>query len=238
LYIAAQTTTKRKKETTMSANTATRSSKSILQRMLPSLLLNILVPVVLYYLIKRYLTSSEVIALSVASLIPLVDIIISLTRRRNLDILALVTLMGTGAGILAALLGGSKEFVLISNGFFTGVLGLACFVSLLLLKRPFMFYVSRQFMAGHDPEVIATFNAEWQYAHARSAHRLITTVWGCTLLGQFLLRVLIALVLPYSLAVALSQVLLFGSILLTLLWTFAYGRRARQRGQQQRQAVL
>jgi hypothetical protein len=113
-----------------------------LSRMLPSLLLNILVPIVLYFLIKRYLTTSEVIALSVASLTPLVDIISNLARRRGLDILAIVTLLSTGTGLLAAVLGGSKEFVLISNGFFTGSLGLACFVSL-LLPKPLDFFPNK-----------------------------------------------------------------------------------------------
>lgn len=224
------------------SNTAPLSARALIKGMLPSLLLNIVVPVVFYSLIKRYLTSSEVVALSVASLIPVVDIIISLARRRSLDILAVVTLLSTGTGLLAACLGGNKELVLISNGFFTGVLGLVCLVSLLLLPRPLMFYIGRQFTAGRDPEAIANFNAEWQYARARSVHRLITTVWGCTLVGQFLLRVLITLALPYSLAVPLTQTLLFGTIILTFLWAFAYGRRARQRGQeireQQRQTVL
>jgi hypothetical protein len=107
-----------------------------------------------------------------------------------------------------------------------------------------MFYLRRQFVAGRDPEAIANFNATWQSAHERFVNRLITTVWGCALVGQFLLRVLLTLVLPYSLAVALSQIIPFGTIFLTFLWTIAYARRqARQRDQQlreqqQRQAGL
>jgi hypothetical protein len=217
-------------------NTGDRSTS--LSHLLPSLLLNIVVPIVLYFLIKRYLTSSEVVALSVASLTPLVGIINSLARGRSLDILATVTLLSTGTSLLAAVSGGSKEFVLISNGFFTGALGLACFVSLFLLPKPLMFYLRRQFLAGHDPVAIANFNARWQSAHERSVNRLITMVWGCSLLGQFLLRVLLTLVLPYSLAVVLTQIIPFVAITLTFLWTVVYGRRqARLRDQQLREQL-
>ncbi|HTK10045.1 MAG TPA: VC0807 family protein [Ktedonobacteraceae bacterium] len=216
--------------------TTTPPRKSTLSGILLSLLLNIVVPIILYFLIKRYLTSSEVIALSVASLTPLVNIIFNVARGRSLDLLAIVTLLSTGTGLLAAVLGGNKEFVLISNGFFTGVLGLACFVSLLLMKRPLMFYLRRQFLAGHDPVAIADFNATWQDAHARFENRLITMVWGCSLVGQFLLRVLLTLILPYSLAVILTQAIPVVAIFLTFLWTVAYGtRQAKLRGPQMRE---
>ncbi len=185
------------------SNTSTLSGRSFIKGLLPSLLLNIAIPLALYFLVKRYVTSSEIVALSVASLFPLVDSIFSVVRHRSLDILAIVALLGTGTGIVGALLGGSADLILIRESFFTGALGLACFVSL-LLPRPLMFYFGRHFMAGRDPVRLAQFNARWQHPYARFVHRLITIVWGCAFVGEFLIRVLLVVTLPHVLVLAIS----------------------------------
>src|SRR5260370_37696244 len=101
------------------SNTSTLSGRSFIKGLLPSLLLNIAIPLALYFLVKRYVTSSEIVALSVASLLPLVDSIFSVVRHRSLDILAIVALLGTGTGIVGALLGGSADLILIRESFFT-----------------------------------------------------------------------------------------------------------------------
>jgi len=78
---------------------------------------------------------------------------------------------------MGVLLGGNAKVLLIRESFFTAMLGIACFVSL-LLPRPLMFYVNRQFIAGKDPEKIAQCNQQWNHRYARFVHRLITRVWG------------------------------------------------------------
>jgi hypothetical protein len=202
------------------SNTPAVSSTSMMRGLLPSLLLNIAIPLALYFLAKRF-NASEITALSLASLFPLVDSIFGIVRHRSLDILAVIALLGTGVGIVGVLLGGNESLILIRESFFTGALGLTCFFSL-LLPRPLMFYFGRHFMAGRDPAKLASFNAQWQHPYARFVHRLITVVWGTVFLGEFLIRVLLVLNLPHALVLAVSPVILTIITIATFTWTFAY----------------
>lgn len=212
------------------------SGKTLLRRLFPSLLLNIALPFAVYVLVKRYVTSSEIVALSVASLSPLVESLFSLLRHRSLNILSVIVLLSTGTGIVGALLSSNEDLILISGSFFTGAMGLACFVSL-VFPRPLMFYLVRQFTAGRDPERLARVNAGWQQPYARFVHRLITMVWGGAFLGEFLIRVLLVLTLPHVLFVAIGPMLLTGITILTVLWTLFYARYAMQRSKQEHLSI-
>ncbi len=200
-----------------------------LRGILPSLILNIAIPLLLYFLVKRYISSSDVIALSVAALFPIFDSIYGVVRQHSLDAIAILSLVGTGASLVSVLLGGSAQFLLIKESFFTGALGLACFVSL-LFPRPLMFYIGRQFIAGRDPEKIARFNAQAQHPYGRFVHRLITAVWGIAYVGEFIIRVILVYTLPPALVLAISPIILTGVTVATLAWTFAYVRYATRRG--------
>ncbi|MBV9227718.1 MAG: hypothetical protein JOZ18_00290 [Chloroflexi bacterium] len=195
-----------------------------------SLVLNVAIPLLLYTLSKRYISPSEVIALGMASIFPLVDSVFEIVRHRQLDVIAILALLGTIVGLFGILLGGDAKLLLIRESFFTGALGLASFVSL-LLPRPLMFYFGRQMMAGKDPEKLARFNAQWQYPYARFVHRLITIVWGIAFCGEFVLRVILVYTLPTVLVLAITPILLTAITVLTLIWTFAYARYATRRGE-------
>lgn len=210
------------------SSTKPLSRGAFLRGLLPSLLLNIALPIVLYMLVKRYVTSEEVVALSVASLFPLAESLWSVMRHRRLDMLSIVVLLGTGIGLIGVLLGGSANLILIRESFFTGAFGLACLVSL-LFPRPLLFYFARQFVTERAPEKLASFDATWQDPLARSVHCTITLVWGCAFVGEFLLRVLLVVSLPHALVLAIAPLLLTGITLLTILWTIAYARSVSRR---------
>ena len=201
--------------------------------MLKSVLLNALVPFGLYWLVKHYVTDSELIALSVAALFPLFDSLSEFARRHSFDLIALFTLLGIVVSLIGLAIGGDTRILLIRESLFTGMLGVACLVSL-LLPRPLMVYVGRQFMSGGDPAKIAAFNAQWAYPYARFVHRLITTVWASAFIGEFLLRVVLVYTLPTEVVLVVSPILLGGITVGTMVWTMAYVRRARQRGEERR----
>ncbi len=94
-----------------------------------------------------------------------------------------------------------------------------------------MFSVGRSFIAGKDPEHIARYNRLWQNPSARHTSRVTTVVWGIVYSGDFLLRLLLVFTLPVAAVLAVGPILTGGLIGGTLLWTFAYLRRARQRVQ-------
>lgn len=200
-----------------------------LRPILRSIVLNAVVPVVLYSLSKHYLAASEVVALSIAAIFPAVDSGWGVIRRRRLDVIALIALLSIAVSIVGVALGGSPKILLIRESFFTGALGLACFLSL-LLPRPLMFYFGRQFMAGDDPVRIERFNAQWRKPAVRRLHRLITIVWGAAFGGEFILRVVLVLTLPPVVVLAVTPFVTGAVVALTIAWTFAYVRRRLREG--------
>jgi hypothetical protein len=197
--------------------------------LLLSLLINVALPLLLIYWLTGYIHLTEVTALSIASIVPVLYSVFEVIRERKLDLIALFFLLGILTNIVAVFLGGNARLLVIRESFFTGALGLCCFLSL-LLPRPLMFYVGRQMIAGKDPERLARFNAGWQHPYARFVHRLITTVWGCAFIGEFIVRVFLALTLPVSLAYSLGSTILIIVLALTFTWTFAYIRYASRKG--------
>lgn len=189
------------------------------------------IPFVFYRLAKQYISPSELVDLAIATTFPLVKSVFGLLRRREADPVSLMVLGGIVVSGAAVLLGSGARVLLVRESIFTGLFGLACFVSL-LFPRPLMFYFGRHFMAGKDPEKLARFEMSWSLPALRFAHRLITVVWGAVYLGECLLRVLLVYKLPPGEVLVISPILLGGLTIVTILWTFRYGRLLRQRAQE------
>lgn len=96
------------------------------------MVLNAVVPVILYKLSKRYYSPSELTALVIAALFLLGKSAFDLVRRRQLDPISVVVLLGITADGVALLFGGSPTLLLVRESIFTGAFGAACFASLLL----------------------------------------------------------------------------------------------------------
>jgi hypothetical protein len=169
------------------------------------------------------------VALSIAAIFPLVDSVVGVLRTRRADLIAVLALLGIAVSLVGVALGGDPRIILIRESFLTGALGIACFGSL-FLPRPLMFYFGRQFVAGDDPAKLAAWNAAYAIPAVQRVHRLITIVWGFAYAGEFALRVIMVFTLPPAVVLALSPIILGGITILTIAWTFAYARRARERG--------
>jgi hypothetical protein len=190
--------------------------------------LNAIIPLALYKLSKRYVSPSELTALLIATTFPVGKSIFDFARRRQLDPVSILVLLGIGASALAVFMGGSPKILLIRESLFTGVFGVACFGSL-VLPRPMMFYFGRHFMAGSDPQRRLRYDAGWALQEVRFANRLITIVWGAVYLGEFAIRVGLIYSLPAAWVLVISPVLLGSLTLATIVWTFRYARKTRER---------
>ena len=151
-------------------------------------------------------------------------------RSRHINIISLFVLGGLVVGIFATFLGGDPRVLSLRESLFTGALGITCFATL-LFPRPLMFSVGRSMIAGNDPEHIARYNQLWQNPSARRTSRVTTVVWGIVYSSDFLLHLLLVSTLPVAAVLAVGPILTGGLIGLSMLWTFAYLRRARQRVQ-------
>jgi hypothetical protein len=199
--------------------------------------LNAIVPLVLYRLSKRYISPSEFTALVAATTFPVIKSIFDLAKRRELDPVSVVVLLGIGASALALLAGGSPRILLLRESLFTAVFGLACFVSL-ALPRPLMFYFGRHFLAGGDPLRRRGYELSWTLPEVRFNNRLITAVWGAVYLGEFAIRLALIRFTPVSWVLVISPVLLGSLTLGTIVWTFRHARRAREEALPKIRALL
>jgi hypothetical protein len=189
-------------------------------------LLNATIPIACYALAKRFVSPSEFTALAFATTFPLLKSVYDILRRRELDPIALLVLLGILVSIAALFFGGDPRLLLIRESFLTGAFGIACFLSL-ILPRPIMFYVGRYFVAGHDAERREAFNARWQIPAVRRAHRFITIVWGLVAIGEFTLRAIMVYKLSSSVVLVASPFILGLVTVGTIGWTFWYARRVR-----------
>jgi hypothetical protein len=206
----------------------TEKSRLPIRGILLDIALNAVIPLILYRLSKHYISSSELSALAIAAVFPLSISIFDLLRHRQFDPISIVVLLGIVTSGIALLFGGSPQILLVRESLFTGVFGLACFVSL-LLPRPMMFYFGRHFVAGDDARKRERFNASWELPQVRFANRLITIVWGAVYVAELIIRVILIYTLSAQLVLVFSPVLIGGFTIFTIIWTFSYVRRIRAR---------
>lgn len=200
------------------------------------IVLNATIPVVLYKLSLRFISPSEMTALVIASIFPLMKSIFDLVRSARIDPIAVIVLLSLIASGVALFFGGSPRLLLLRESLFTGLLGLACFASL-LMPRPMMFYFGRYFNS-RNPQQVARFDASWQIPFVRFAHRLITIVWGCVYVGELIVRVILIYKTSPAVVLFISPILLGALTIGTIIWTFSYARRIRHRRPAHRHLVL
>jgi hypothetical protein len=188
--------------------------------------LNAAIPLALYQFSRRYISPSELTALIFATAFPLGKSALGLSRRSQLDPVALIVLLGILTSAAAILIGGNPKVLLIRESLFTGAFGCACLFSL-FLHRPIMFYFGRYFVARDDPEKQKRFDSAWEITPVRRTHRLITIVWGLAYIADFIVRIILIDLLPSAWVLAVSPILIGATTIAVLLWTRQTVRRLR-----------
>jgi hypothetical protein len=201
------------------------SARALLRSLAPSLLINALLPFLLY----QYLTAQgapTANALAATAIFPLAGIALGWIRTRHLDIIGLISFVFIVVGLLSSLISGSPLLFLIKESLLTGVFGLT-FLGSLLQGRPLMFYLSRQFYSGNDSRRAARFEGRWHERSFRVAQRFLTLIWGCALIGDALIRVGLVFVLSVPIFLVVSPLIGVSIIVGLSIWTMSYARRRR-----------
>jgi intracellular septation protein A len=201
----------------------------------PTLVFNVALPV-LTYTVLRDRGVGEVPALLASGIWPVLETVLTLAIRRKVDEFAIFTLIFLGLSVLAAVTFGSARLVLVKESAVTGLFGLVLLGSL-LAPKPLMFYFGRKFATNGTPEGIAYWNGLWQYPGFRSTQRVITTVWGVTMVTESLLRIWLSYRLSTGAMVTISSVLPFMVLAALVAWTISYGRRKARAAQAARAAA-
>lgn len=195
-----------------------------------SILINGVLPFIIYTLLKNYTHVSDLMALFASGIPPIIDSIVSVIRKGHVDIIAGMALIGIAVSIILIFLGGSPRLYLIRESFFTAAFGLAYLVSL-LFPRPMAFYFARAFVTGNVPAKVAWFNSLWQYPNFRHTMRVSTVVWGIGFLLEVAIRTYLVFTLTIPQFLVISPFVFYGFLGGLIFWNFAYSRKAQRRAE-------
>jgi intracellular septation protein A len=209
---------------------APMSPRRATQGMLPAIVINGVLPFVLY----QFLTGrgvATVPALCAGSIFPVASIAVEWVRTRRLAFISAVSLAFIAISVATSLVSGDARFTLLKESAFTGLTGLL-FLGSLFTRRPIMFVAGRQFTTQGDPERMAEWDGYWQFAGFRRTMRIMTAVWGVAYVIEALVRVVLVFALSTSAFLIVSQLLVYSVTAALIWWTMRYGRRM------QRQATI
>jgi hypothetical protein len=188
-----------------------------------SIFVNGVLPFLLYKILAPHFASGSVMPLLYASVFPVVGLSVGFIRTRVVDAIAIFALFGIIYSVATMLLAGEVRLALIL-GSTQGFLISGVFFVSALIRRPILFFMVRQFVAGNDPARRVRFVAVDQADGGRTFF-IATMVWsvGIALLG--------AIALGLALTLAPATYLLVNNIVNTainvilLIWTIRFIRR-------------
>lgn len=197
-------------------------------QMMPTLVFDVLMPIVTFFLLTRYGVST-LVALVAGGLFPAINAGQSWVRSHKLQPLGIIVMSFIALGTAISLISNSVFFTQAKESFLTASFGFLCLGSLIGAKRPLLFYVVRQFLAGNDPIKLKWYDDSWERPGAPAAFRFVTSVWGTAYLAEALLRVCFAWFLPPEQVVVISPVMAFGVTIALIAWTRRYLTGLRER---------
>lgn len=203
-----------------------KSKRNVIQSIALSILINGIVPVLVYNWLLGYFSSF--ISLLIATCIPLAENLYQILKYRKADAFGMLMLTGFILSLLAFLLGGKEQMILLRESVVTGIIGLI-FIGSLFVSRPLIYHLAIRFSSNGEVEQKTKYEKNWENPYFRYAIRLMTAVWGIALLGDAIIRVFLVFELSISAFLAVSQILFYTIIGGTILWTVLYRRYAASR---------
>ncbi|MEV4264245.1 VC0807 family protein [Kribbella sp. NPDC049584] len=170
-----------------------------------SLRLNVVAPVVAYWVLSRR-GISTVDALALSAVFPAAGGLLAVLRSRKVDPLAVLSLVAIAIGLIAALLFHDGRILLVKESFTSGALGLV-FLGSLLASKPAIFVLRRRLFVLDDDDAQAEYDGTWQSPAVRAEARRTTAIWGVALLAEAAVRVGLSYLLPVGAMVTISPLL-------------------------------
>lgn len=201
-------------------------------RLVPDLIVDVALPIATYYvLVGQGVPAFWAFLLS--GVWPTGKSVLSLIRQRRVDELGMFVLILIILGTLVSLLFHDPRWLLLKDLAFTCGLGLV-YLATLLMRRPLTFYFGRKFATDGSAAARARWDEYWEELSVfRHGQRVITSVWGLTLLIEGLIRIPATFVLPLNVMVVVSNVMPLLVITALIFWTISYGQRNKERSRAQ-----
>jgi intracellular septation protein A len=193
-----------------------------LRALAPMLIFDIGGPLALYWLL-RAAGSSEVTALIVSGILPAVGMALSIVKKRRVDAIGALVLLGIVTGTVLGLATHSARLVLMEGSVPTAIFGFGCLASLLTTK-PMLQRIAEQTTAGTAKGRILMAKAA--QPAGRHAFRVVTVVWGVAFLAEAAARVGIVESVSGGNALLVVKVMPYAVMFLLMRWTAPFIRRS------------
>ncbi|KAG1147786.1 hypothetical protein G6F37_003800 [Rhizopus arrhizus] len=163
------------------------------------MLLELVVPIVIYYVLRNFV--SPLLALLLAGVPTAVMVVVKAWKESKVDMMGVLMLLGFAVSALLAFIQSDPKLYLLRESAMTLAMGLMLLITLFPLRwgyhvlRPFMFYVARQIAISSSMNA-NTVREHWDwfweyYSTFRNFLRAVTGTWGLALVSEFLMRVVL-----------------------------------------------
>jgi hypothetical protein len=187
-----------------SAGTMDRPAK--LPRQLAAFGFDIGAPIAAYYLLHAF-GISNLVALGVGAIFPALSVGYGLATKRRIDTVSVLVLGTLAVTVLATIVSRDPRFLLAKDGLITGLWGV-WFLASVWAHRPAAFLFARPFMEGRRAFAVRDWDLLWQCEpRFRRLWRVSSVIWGIGMLGDAVVRVVMAYTLPIRIVPGLSGAL-------------------------------
>jgi hypothetical protein len=185
-----------------------------------SLAVSALCPYLLFRILEPRFPAESVMPLLYASAFPILGFLFGIMRKRVIDTIALIALLGISVHVAATVLAPSLSVALVLRSFQSAIIGVV-FVLSVIIGHPLMFYVVRQTASANAPERRARLDALLAGGLGR-AFTTATLVWGLGLIVASGLHVALVFVLSHDTFLLVSPIVGVAVDILLIGWSVRY----------------
>ncbi|KAF0458452.1 membrane protein [Gigaspora margarita] len=216
-----------------------------IKRALPKLLINIIIPALLYYLLTRHTKLSHIEVLIISGIPSTIFTIYNFIFNRRADFMGIIPIFGFIIGIISEVVAYStnnEQLFLLKKALFTCAFALLHFITLIPIKiksfemRPLQFYIAKSSgfeLRGltEDEPIPERWERYWKSYHLfRQMFYVLTAIWGFGILIDVVLHVIIVYSTPFNEAVIINDIVLYswlGFLTLTTIFYIKFVVRVR-----------
>jgi hypothetical protein len=197
------------------------------------LFVNVALPYACYSLVQPRF--GDVRGLLASSVPPILWSLAEFARKRRVDAVSILVLLGIALSLVAFIGGGSVKFLQLRENLVTGLIGLV-FLGSAAIGKPLIYQLAlagaaRQSAAAKDELVRLKDNP-----YFRRSMTTMTLVWGFGLLGATAIASVLVFTLSIRTYLIVSPFVGYGIMGAIALWTVWFSRRERNRGAARRAA--
>ncbi|ONI89644.1 hypothetical protein ALI144C_04725 [Actinosynnema sp. ALI-1.44] len=183
---------------------------SLLDSLRP-LLLDVGVPLILFYGLHSGFGVDDLWSLAAGGIFCALRVLWSWVRARSLESLALLVLIVSVVGIALSFVSGSARFLIAKDSLGTGIVGLVAFFSV-FSSKPMMTQGLKPFYTRGKPERVAAWDRLSAAGRLLRLERRCAAIWGGLLVLEAVARIILAFIIPVDTMVWLSTVILITAL--------------------------